>query len=99
MKRQNLLFERVADYHNIRLAFLKAIRGNRSSPQAVNYCKSLDKNLSLLRNKLLTMNYEWGGYKSCAAPDTVFGSFCHKQRPMQPLKIKPAAQAAKRSKT
>jgi hypothetical protein len=64
MKRLNFLFEHIVDYNNIRLAFLKAIRGNRSSPQAVNYCQNLDKNLSLLRNKLITLNCGWGGYKS-----------------------------------
>jgi hypothetical protein len=69
MKRQNFLFERVADYNNIRLAFLKAMRGNRSSPQAVNYGKNLDKNLSVLRGKLVTLDCEWGGYKSFLIED------------------------------
>jgi hypothetical protein len=69
MKRQNFLFERIIDYLNIRLAFLKAVRGNRSSPQAVNYCKNLDKNLSVLRDKLLTLNCGWGGYKSFLIKD------------------------------
>ena len=64
MKRQNFLFERIVDYNNIRLAFLKAIRGKRSSHQVINFYQNLDKNLSLLRNKLLTLSCEWGGYKS-----------------------------------
>jgi len=69
MKRQNFLFERIVDYNNIRLAFLKAIRGKRSSPNAVNFCQALDKNLSFLRNRLLTLNCEWGGYKSFLITD------------------------------
>ena len=64
MKRQNKLFEKIIDYNNIRFAFLKAIRGNRSSPSAVDYCQNIDKNLSLLRKKLLALKPEWGGYKS-----------------------------------
>jgi len=69
MKRKNFLFERIVDYNNIRLAFLKAIRGNSSSSQVVNYCQNLDKNLSLLRTKLLTLNCGWGEYKSFLITD------------------------------
>ena len=69
MKRRNFLFEDVVTYNNIRLAFLKAIRGNRSSPQVINYCQNLDENLSLLRTKLLTLNCGWGGYTSFLITD------------------------------
>jgi len=69
MKRQNNLFEKIIDYNNIRLAFLKAIRGNRSSPSTVDYCQNIDNNLSLLREKLLTLKPEWGGYKSFQITD------------------------------
>ena len=64
MKRQNYLFEKITDYNNIRLAFLKALRGNRSSPSAVDFCQDIDKNLASLRDKLLTLNCEWGSYRS-----------------------------------
>jgi len=33
MKRQNFLFDQIVEYTNIRLAFLKTLRGNRSSPE------------------------------------------------------------------
>ncbi|MDR0300836.1 MAG: reverse transcriptase/maturase family protein [Treponema sp.] len=69
MKRQNLLFERIVDYNNIRLAFLKALRGNRSSPQAVSFCQNLDKNLCVLRDKLSALNPGWGGYTSFLITD------------------------------
>jgi hypothetical protein len=69
MKRQNFLFEQIADYNNIRLAFIKAIRGKRSSHSSVHFCKNLDKNLSSAHSKLLTLNCEWGGYRSFLITD------------------------------
>lgn len=64
MKRQNNLFENIIDYNNIRLAFLKALRGNRNSPAAINYCQNVDKNLAILQNKLSSLKPDWGGYIS-----------------------------------
>jgi RNA-directed DNA polymerase len=62
MKRQGRLFEQITGRANIRLAFLKALRGNRASPQAVAYCQNIDANLALLREKLQTLSCGWGGY-------------------------------------
>jgi len=69
MKRQNFLFEHILDYNNVRLAFLKAIRGKRTSPSAINFCQNLDANLSLLRNKLAMLHCEWGRYQSFLITD------------------------------
>jgi len=69
MKRQNYLFEQIVDYNNIRLAFLKAVRGNRSSSSVIGYCKQIDSNLDSLRHKLLTLNPGWGNYKSFVITD------------------------------
>jgi len=69
MKRLNHLFEQIVDFNNVRLAFLKALRGNRSSLSAINYCQNIDKNLALLRNKLLTLNPDWGRYTSFLITD------------------------------
>ena len=69
MKRQNHLFEQITDYSNIRLAFLKALRGNRSSSQAINFCQNADENLASIRNKLQTLNCGWGGYTSFVITD------------------------------
>jgi len=69
VKRQNFLFDGIIDYNNIRLAFLKALRGNRSSPQAAAFCRNLDANLAALRTKLATLNCGWGGYKSFLITD------------------------------
>ena len=69
MKRYNFLFDQITDYNNIRLAFLKAIRGNRNSPSVINFCKNIDKNLSVLRDKLLSPDCPWGGYTSFLITD------------------------------
>ena len=69
MKRQNHLFDAIADYSNIRLAFLKAIRGNRKSSAAIDYSRNVDSNLSLLREKLLSLDCGWGGYKTFMITD------------------------------
>ena len=69
MKRQNFLFEHIADYGNIRHAFLKAIRGNRGSPAVINFCRNTDSNLSTLREKLLSLDCGWGDYTSFVITD------------------------------
>ena len=69
MKRTNYLFENIIDFNNIRLAFLKAIRGNRSSPSVINYCKNIYYNLAILREKLIMLNCGWGGYQSFLITD------------------------------
>jgi hypothetical protein len=69
MKRQNCLFDQIIDYGNIRLAFLRAIRGNRSSPAVIRFCQDVDGNLSLIREKLRTLNCGWGNYHSFLITD------------------------------
>jgi len=69
MKRRNFLFDLIADRGNIRLAFLKALRGNRSSLSAISYCRDIDRNLEALRGNLLSPNFRWGGYKSFLVTD------------------------------
>jgi len=64
MKRQSFLFDRITEYGNIRLAFLKAMRGNRESPQARLFCQNTDANLNTLRERLATLDCGWGGYRS-----------------------------------
>ena len=69
MKRQNFLFDQIVDYANIRLAFLKTLRGNRSSCSAINYCNDIDKNLTIIREKMMSLYCEWGRYKSFMITD------------------------------
>ena len=69
MKRTNRLFEQIIDYNNIRLAFLKAIKGNRSSYSVKKFCKNTDANLVIIRDKLRTLNCGWGKYHSFLITD------------------------------
>lgn len=74
MKRTGFLFEQIIDYHNIRLAFLKAVKGNRSSQSVINFCKNtkknyLAKNLAAVREKLCALNCGWGNYYSFEISD------------------------------
>ena len=69
MKRQNFLFEQICDYGNIRLAFLKAIKGNRSSRSVISFCQNTANNLAVIHNKLLAMNCGWGDYRSFTITD------------------------------
>jgi hypothetical protein len=69
MKRQNRLFEQIIDYNNIRHAFLKALRGNRGSHSAVNFCKNTEKNLAALRDKITSLDCGWGSYRSFLITD------------------------------
>jgi retron-type reverse transcriptase len=64
MKRANNLFESIIDYQNIRLAFLKAIRGNRTSTEAIYFCTNTDNNLAVIQKKLTHLNADWGRYRS-----------------------------------
>jgi retron-type reverse transcriptase len=69
MKRQNYLFEAIADYQNIRLAFLKAIRGKRSTAAVLLFCGNIDANLEEIRKRLLSDTVLWGSYNSFTITD------------------------------
>jgi hypothetical protein len=64
MKRTGRLFDRIVDYQNIRLAFLKAIRGNRDSRSVVQFCKNTANNLEKIRGNMQSLNCGWGNYYS-----------------------------------
>jgi hypothetical protein len=69
MKRVNGLFEQITGYTNIRLAFLQAIRGIRSSPGVIHFCRNAGANLAALREKLIALDCGWGGYRSFLITD------------------------------
>ncbi|HHU35982.1 MAG TPA: hypothetical protein GXZ47_02000 [Treponema sp.] len=69
MKRQNHLFELIIEYQNIRLAFIKAIRGKRNSTSVLLFCRNIDKNLAKIRKRLETLNPNWGHYRSFTITD------------------------------
>jgi hypothetical protein len=69
MKRTNSLFDNIVDYHNIRMAFLKAIRGKRSSPAVVRFCAQVNSNLSAIRRRLESFPPQWGAYRHFTVTD------------------------------
>jgi retron-type reverse transcriptase len=69
MKRQNYLFNQINEYQNIRLAFLKAIRGKRHTADVLLFVREIDANLQRIRERLLTKNPEWGGYRHFTITD------------------------------
>jgi len=62
MKRAGNLYERIAEPENLRLAFLKSIRGKRSKPDVIAYTGNLDANLRQLREQLLAEQVDVGHY-------------------------------------
>ena len=79
MKRENNLIPLIADPDNLRLAFWKARKAKEGKLDVSEYRKSLDKNLVILRDELLSAHVLVGNYlyftiyepkerKICAAP-------------------------------
>jgi transposase InsO family protein len=62
MKRRNNLFGNIVDYTNIRMAFLKAIRGKRAAGEALLFCRNIDAHLNEIRTRLLSEHIRWGAY-------------------------------------
>ena len=62
MKRENDLMSSVADPDNLRLAFWKASKSKDGKMEVAEFRKSLDKNLLLLRNELLSGKVNVGKY-------------------------------------
>jgi retron-type reverse transcriptase len=69
VKRRNFLFDEIASYANIRLAFLKAIRGKRASAEALLFCRDIEGSLENVRLRLLAETVRWGAYKSFVITD------------------------------
>lgn len=62
MKRAGNLYERIAEPENLRLAFLKAVRGKRCKADVIAYTARLDENLGRLRDQLLARQVVVGHY-------------------------------------
>lgn len=62
MKRAGDLYERIAEPENLRLAFIKAIRGKRGKADVIAYSTHLNDNLRLLREQLLAERVDVGHY-------------------------------------
>lgn len=62
MKRIGNLYARIAEPENLRLAFLKAVRGKRGKAEVLAYAESLNANLEILRSQLLSGRLDVGHY-------------------------------------
>ena len=63
MKSKGNLFENLCSYHNIRHAYLKAIRGKRKSKAVLLFSRNLEENVLLIQSQLKNLNPNWGNYK------------------------------------
>jgi len=62
MKRKGGLIQEVVSYPNMRVAWLKAIRGKRFKTSTLNFLRELDANLDLIASSLDSGSYCWGNY-------------------------------------
>ncbi len=62
MKRENHLIEKIVEIDNLYLAWYKAKKGKSKAKGVINYGKSLDVNLKILQEQLLTGDVEVGNY-------------------------------------
>lgn len=69
MKRQNHLFEAIVDYHNLRLAWMKSIKGKRKSASVLLFSRDVSGNLQQVRNRFLSGAPGWGHYRSFVITD------------------------------
>ena len=69
MKRKGNLLSEIVAYENLRLAWLKALRGKRKSSAALLFSRDVDRNLSHIKRRLESTNPGWGDYRSFTISD------------------------------
>ena len=62
MRRAGNLISRIVEPDNMRLAWLKTIRGKRTSSAVLRFCRDLDTNLSQIAAELCDGSYVWGTF-------------------------------------
>jgi retron-type reverse transcriptase len=62
-------FKDIASYHNIRMAFLKAIRGKRMSAEVILFYQNIDRNLRAIQTRLSAGNIQWDAYHQFTITD------------------------------
>ncbi|MBQ9363485.1 MAG: hypothetical protein IJT97_08745 [Bacteroidaceae bacterium] len=62
MKRVGFLTERIADLDNLYLAFVKACRGKQRKQEVLEFRREFDRNISGLRQQILTGDVKVGNY-------------------------------------
>ncbi|MCQ2591281.1 MAG: hypothetical protein MJ188_00735 [Treponema sp.] len=63
MKRADNLFNQITDFNNLRLAYLKALKGKRFTPDAIIFGVKGDVNLYEIKIKLINQTYHIGNYR------------------------------------
>ena len=63
MKRSGNIFDKIMDFNNLRLAYLKALKGKRFSPNALLFDINADENLLKIRKQLELEKYKFGNYR------------------------------------
>lgn len=63
MKRYGNLLDSIACVDNVRLVFLRAVRGKPHKPEVQVFVSELDKNLDDLCTELMQADVKWGAYK------------------------------------
>lgn len=63
MKRVNNLLNQITDYNNLRLAYLKALRGKRASNSALLFDMNADYHLKKIKYNLENETYLFKKYK------------------------------------
>ena len=69
MKRQGNLFPLLVDYQNLRLSWLKALRGKRKNSAVLLFSRHIDTNLEKIKARLESKNPGWGNYRSFTITD------------------------------
>ncbi len=64
MRRHNNLYSRICDFENLFLAFRKASRGRRYSPEVLRFHKNLEENLFGIQDELIQGTYEPRPYRT-----------------------------------
>lgn len=69
MKRFGNLMAQIIDYQNLRLAWLKALRGKRKSNGVLLFFRDLNTNLAAIKKRLESNNPDWGHYRQFTITD------------------------------
>ena len=64
VKRVNNLSALITDRQNIRLAWLKAIKGKRKAADVLSFQNDFLTNIELVRERLMSADPGWGKYKA-----------------------------------
>ncbi len=69
MKRKGNVFPLIVEHQNLRLAWLKALRGKRKSPAVLLFSRNTDANIGQIKARLESEDPAWGNYRSFTISD------------------------------